>query len=169
MGHTFRLAECSDVDAVFQLYKNRIRWMNEKGIRQWNETGYLDAYPIDYYMKQQALGNLYVLVENNVIIGAVVLLQEDDRWKEKTGQPAFYIHNLVADTTVNGAGKEILLEVEIIARQQGKHFIRLDCAMDNAFLNGYYGSLGYEMAGTCQDGPYVGNRREKTLNSKAVH
>lgn len=163
MDHIFRSAELSDVDAVFQLYKKRICWMNEKGIRQWNVTEYLDAYPADYYVKQQSLGNLYVLAENNTIIGAVVLLQEDDRWMEKADQPAFYVHNLVTDTGVSGAGKEILSEAETIARQQGKRFVRLDCAADNTFLNYYYGSLGYEVAGTCQEGTYIGNRREKAL------
>lgn len=44
MEHTFRSAEFSDIDAVFQLYKKRIQWMNEKGIWQWNEkTGYMYA------------------------------------------------------------------------------------------------------------------------------
>lgn len=163
MKHTFRLAEPSDIDAVFQLYKKRIQWMDEKGIRQWNVTGYLDAYPIDYYRTQQSLGKLYVLEENSTIIGAVVLLQEDDRWREESNVPAFYIHNLVADTEARGGGKEILLEVERIARQRGKRFIRLDCARDNGFLNTYYSSLGYVLAGTCQEGTYIGNRREKAL------
>ena len=163
MEHTFRSAEFSDIHAVFQLYKKRIQWMNEKGIRQWNETGYLDAYPVDYYREHQSLGNLYVLEENNAIIGAVVLLQEDDRWGEKTNLSAFYVHNLVADTKAHGAGKEILLEVERIARNKGKRCVRLDCAADNTFLNDYYSSLGYEIAGTCQEGTYIGNRREKDL------
>ena len=163
MGHIFRLAEHSDVNTVFQLYKKRIQWMNENGIRQWNVTGYLDVYPVDYYPRHQTLGNLYVLEENNSIIGAVVLLQEDGRWSEKTNQPAFYVHKLVADTRVSGAGKEILLEVEKIARQRGKRFVRLDCAVDNRFLNHYYSSLGYKTAGTCQEGTYIGNRREKAL------
>ena len=163
MGHIFRLAEHSDINAIFQLYKKRIHWMNENDIRQWNVTGYLDVYPVDYYIRQQALDNLYVLEENNSIIGAVILLQEDVRWSENTNQSAFYVHNLVTDTGVSGAGKEILLEVEKIARQQGKYFVRLDCAIDNRFLNHYYGSLGYKIAGTCQEETYIGNRREKVL------
>lgn len=163
MGHIFRLAELSDVDAVFQLYRKRIYWMNKKGIRQWNVTGYLDAYSIDYYMMQQALGNLYVLEENNTVIGAVVLLQADERWNEKTDVSAFYLHNLVTDTEVSGAGVKILLEVEKIAKKLAKRFVRLDCAVDNDFLNDYYSSLGYEIVGTCQEGTYIGTLREKTI------
>ena len=163
MEHIFRPAESSDVDAVFLLYQKRIRWMDEKGIRQWNATGYLEAYPVDYYVKQQSAGSLYVFAANNVIIGAVVLLQADERWRDKTNSPAFYVHNLVTDAGASGVGKEILLETETMARRQGKRFARLDCAADNVFLNDYYASLGYQMVGTCQDGTYIGNRREKAL------
>ena len=35
------------------------------------------------------------------------------------------------------------------------HAVRLDCAVDNAFLNNYYDLLGYKMVGTCQDGTYI--------------
>ena len=163
MSYTFRAAEHSEVGYVFGLYQKRIRWMDEKGIRQWNTTGYLKAYPVDYYMEQQTLGNLYVLADNNVIVGAVVLLQEDDRWADKKDLPAFYVHNLVTDTLVTGAGKKLLMESEKVAFSNGMHAVRLDCAVDNAFLNNYYDLLGYKMVGTCQDGTYIGNRREKIL------
>lgn len=166
MKYTFRAAEPDDIENVFLLYKKRICWMEEKNIRQWNTTGYLEAYPVDYYARQQSLGNLYVLTESSTIIGAVVLLQEDNRWVDKADMPAFYIHNLVTDPKVTGIGKRILMESERIAFQEGKAVIRLDCAEDNMFLNNYYESLGYKMAGTCQDGAYLGNRREKALLEK---
>lgn len=137
--------------------------MDQKGIRQWNTTSYLKAYPVEYYTEQQAQGNLYVLAEGNVIIGAVVLLQEDNRWSDEREMHAFYVHNLVTDLGVKGAGKRILMESENIARGKGVHAVRLDCAVDNAFLNHYYDSFGYKMVGTCQDGDYIGNRREKCL------
>ena len=163
MERTLRLAKSSDVDAIFLLYKKRVRWMDEKGIQQWNVTSYLDAYPLEYYIRQQSLGNLYVFAENNIIMGAVVLLQEDERWKENAKLPAFYVHNLVTDIRAKNAGRNILSKAEAIARQEGKLFVRLDCAADNAFLNGFYNSLGYEVVGTCQDGAYIGNLREKAL------
>ena len=141
--------------------------MDKKRIQQWNTTGYLESYPVDYYTKQQSLGNLYVLTENSTIIGAVVLLQEDERWADKADLSAFYIHNLVSDPKVTGVGKRILAETEKMALHYGKSAIRLDCAKDNAFLNDYYASFGYKVAGICQDGVYIGNRREKLLRVKA--
>ncbi len=162
-NYIFRRAEPDEVGSVFQLYKKRIQWMDRKGICQWNTTGYLETYPVDYYVKQQILGNLYVLIEGNAIIGAVVLLQEDDRWSDKKALPAFYVHNLVTDFRVSGAGEKILMESEKLAINKGKYYVRLDCAVNNVFLNNYYDSLGYKIAGICQDGAYIGNRREKFL------
>lgn len=163
MSDAFRAAGPDEVESIFLLYKKRIHWMNKKGICQWNTTGYLEAYPVDYYVKQQTTGNLYVLTEGNTIVGAVVLLQEDIRWPDKEVLSVFYVHNLVTDIGVDGAGKRILMELEKLAFRKGKHAIRLDCAVDNIFLNNYYDSLGYKLVGTCQDGSYIGNRREKHL------
>ena len=113
-----------------------MNWMDEKGIRQWNVTDYLAAYPKSYYQEQQTIGNLYVLV---------------------------FIHNLVTDPKYRGAGKQLLSEIEKLAVRCGKQFVRLDCAVDNVFLNRYYESFGYKLSGTCIDGVYAGNRREKRL------
>ena len=69
MSDAFRAAEPDEVESIFLLYKKRIHWMDKKGICQWNTTGYLEAYPVDYYVKQQTTGNLYVLTEGNIIVG----------------------------------------------------------------------------------------------------
>ena len=50
-----------------------------------------------------------------------------------------------------------------IPRQENKEFLRLDCDVDSEFLNRYYGSQGFELAGNCEDGMYKGNRRQKKL------
>ena len=159
----FRKAKPQETAAVFEMVKKRVDWMNATGIRQWNVTGYLDAYPLAYYEEQQSAGRLYVLEMDKCLIGAVVLLESDERWVDKVDSPALYVHNLVSDGGSKGGGRIILSETEKLAMQNGKKFVRLDCAKDNEFLNHYYAALGYEMAGTCTDGPYIGNRREKQL------
>ena len=58
-------------------------------------------------------------------------------------------------------------EAEMLAIRHGKQYIRTDCAVDNGFLNRYYESLGYASAGRCEDGAYIGNRREKKLSDSA--
>ena len=165
MAYTLRPAAAGDIDAVFALFEQRVDWMNEQHIHQWNDTDYLNAYPRSYYVQQQELGNLYVLADNadGAVAGAVVLLQSDDRWLDRAGSPAYYVHNLATDPAVRGAGRALLTRAERLAVEHGKRFMRLDCAVDNAFLNDYYESMGYQPAGTCEDGPYKGIRREKAL------
>lgn len=159
----FRKAKADEVERAFSLMEKRVHWMDETGIRQWNVTRYLEAYPMSYYEERQSAGSLYVLVRDGSIIGTVVLLEDDERWQDRSAEPALYVHNLATMPGEKGAGKTILLEAEQLARSMGKHYIRLDCAVDNQFLNSYYASFGYQLAGTCEEGLYKGNRLEKEL------
>lgn len=158
----FRSAKAEEVTCVFSLVEKRVHWMDETGIRQWNVTNYLEAYPPKYYEEQQAAGRLYVLA-NPKITGAVVLLEADERWIDRAADPAYYVHNLATDPKVKGAGREILKAIEQLASKQKKRYVRLDCATDNVFLNSYYSEMGYQLAGTCEEGLYKGNRREKEI------
>ena len=171
MAYTLRPAVAGDIDAVFALFEKRVDWMNEQNIHQWNDTDYLNAYPKSYYIQQQELGNLYVLADNTdgAVTGAVVLLQSDDRWLDRAGSPAYYVHNLVTDSSVKGTGRALLAQAERLAAEHGKRFMRLDCAADNAFLNGYYEKMGYLPAGTCEDGPYKGNPVLNTIFDRSSY
>lgn len=164
-NYIFRLAEIEEVKEIFDLYVERVHWMNERGIIGWNTTDYLQIYPQSYYRKQCQLRTLYVLrnIDENLLAGAVVLLPNDERWQDKTEDSAYYIHNLVSRITDKGAGEQIIERLEKIAIEHNKHFLRLDCAVNNLFLNEYYASKGYEENGRCKDGVYSGIRREKKL------
>ena len=117
MKDAFRAAAPSDIEAIFSLYEKRVRWMDENGVRQWNVTDYLTVYPAAYYREQQAAGRLFALYDGDAPIGAVVLLDEDPLWPD--GLPACYIHNLVTDPAVSGAGRRILRAVEALAARRG--------------------------------------------------
>ena len=70
-------AQPADAAAVLELIKARIRWMDEQGIRQWNTTGYLEAYGLDYFMQAARQGVLYVFrPPQGSIQGAVIPLAD---------------------------------------------------------------------------------------------
>lgn len=164
MKYVFRLARETEIPAIFELYVRRVQWMDEVGIHQWNETDYLSAYPEAYYREELQNGNLFVLEdEAGTLCGAVVLLQDDERWEEEPEQRALYVHNLVTDRKQAGAGKAILRETENLAQERGLQAVRLDCAVENRALNAWYEGQGYFPAGFCTDGPYHGQRREKRI------
>ena len=165
MDCVFRGAAEEDVPGIFALYEKRIAWMEAKGLHQWNATDYLTVYPQSYFQAQAAEGRLYGAEdrETGAILGAVVLLSQDDRWADRAEEPAYYVHNLVTDAAAPGVGGWMLDEIETLARRDGKTALRLDCAVDNAALNDYYASHGYREAGYCADGAYRGIRREKRI------
>lgn len=165
MDGVFCRAREADIPGIFALYEKRIAWMEAKGLHQWNATDYLTVYPQSYFRRQAAAGRLYGAEdrETGAILGAVVLLSQDDRWADRAGDPAYYVHNLVTDAAAPGLGCWMLGAIEALARKDGKAAIRLDCAVDNRALNDYYASHGYREAGYCADGAYQGIRREKRL------
>lgn len=152
-----------EVSAVFALYEKRIAWMEEKGIAQWNKTGYLSVYPLSYFQTRQREGSLFVCRGAGGVRAAAVLLEQDDRWPTD-GTAAFCLHHLATDPAERGLGRAFLGALEEYARRCGKEAMRLDCAQNSAFLNAYYESLGYRPAGTFQAGSYHGLRREKRLD-----
>lgn len=163
--YTFRLAKIEEVETIFRLYVGRIDWMDKNGIRQWNATRYLELYPLSYYIRQCELGNLYVMEcgENGIISGAVVLFEDDRRWPDTKNIRAYYIHNLVSAPGANGVGARLIAEAETLAKDAGKQAVRLDCAVDNTFLNNYYASKGYMAIERFNEGLYSGVLREKKL------
>ena len=59
--YIFELVEKKDLEDIFTLYAERIRWMDAHGIKQWNVCQYLELYPLSYYREQYEHGNLYSL------------------------------------------------------------------------------------------------------------
>lgn len=159
--YQWSIAETEEADLVFDLIVRRIRWMDEVGIKQWNVEGYTDIFPREYYKEMAENRLLYVLKEKEKVIGGAVILEDDTRWEDKP--PAYYIHNLVGDKNVPGAGNAILKFAEEMAEKAGKKFVRLDCSIDNEVLNRYYEEKGYLLAGTCKEGEYKGYCRQKYI------
>ena len=122
------------------------------------------VYPPDDYADMQRRGLLFVLEgENGAIVGAAVLLAQDERWDGQPSRRAWYVHNLVTAVGVSGAGKAILREARKLASSRSMESMRLDYADGTARLNAWYESQGYFLRGTCTDGPYHGLLREKLL------
>ena len=155
----FRQIKKEEVQNVFELILDRIEWMNENNIHQWNETNYTDAYPLSYYEEKAEQGQLFGLIEEGQIVCAAVLLEDDESWNDSI--PSLYVHNLVSSRNSKGAGRRFFACLEDYAQTQKKKYIRLDSAKDNKSLESYYTSLGFIEAGTCIDGPYEGICRQK--------
>lgn len=162
--YIFRKIKKEEVIVMFDLIIERMKWMDEKGIQQWNVTAYEEVYPLSYYEEKRNQEEVYVLeeVEDHQIVCGAVLLEEDERWQDNT--PSIYLHNFVSKIGTKGVGTIFIKEAEKYAKQKGKQYFRLDSAVNNTKLTNYYESLGYEAVGTCQDGVYEGILRQKQMN-----
>lgn len=163
MKETDRLIPAEEVhmEAVFQIIDERIRWMDRVGIRQWNTTDYWGVYPREHYRRLAQQGELLVLVRGEKVLGVGALLREDPRWEDGDRICAYYLHHFAVTLEEKGIGSRMLAMLERYTRMSGKERLRLDCAVDNEFLNRYYEERDYALCGRCIDGLYEGNLREK--------
>ena len=59
--YIFREIKKEEISQFFSLIRQRIAWMEQQGIRQWNDTGYEEEYPQAYYEAHRQKGQLFVL------------------------------------------------------------------------------------------------------------
>lgn len=153
----------ADVPAIMDLLQRRIHWMDEKGLYQWNKTGYLTCYPPAHFLGLIRKETVLAAREEGRLTGIMALLSRDPRWPNGDDGKAYYVHHLATDPACPGLGKAMLSYAESYARRRGKPFLRLDSQKVNTVLSRYYEALGYFPAGECVDGAYVGILREKSV------
>lgn len=167
--YIFREIKKEEIPRMFQLILERMKWMDEVGIRQWNVTKYDEVYPLSYYEERRELGEVFVLedIGTKQIVCVGVLKKEDERWQQDEsvthGGTAFYLHNFATQIGKKGIGTVFLRRAEEYAAQKGIEYFRLDSADDNQKLEQYYERQGYVPVGKCVDGLYTGILREKKL------
>ncbi len=167
-AYTFREIKKEEIPILFDIILSRMKWMDIKGIKQWNVTAYDEVYPISYFEERHLLNEVFVLEENESgkIVAGAVLKKEDERWahiKSYKEHSAFYLHNFASVTGEKGTGEIFLYFAEKYAGNTGKEYFRLDSADDNQKLEEYYSEKGYVPVGECVDGLYKGILREKQL------
>lgn len=158
----FSVASLGDTDAILDMIRERIAWMDEKGLKQWNVTNYLDCYPRNYFEEGIRRGDFYLMKENGESTGVMALFTQDGRWDDDPNY--FYVHHLTVRPGHHGGGEAMLRFAEELGRARGKRGIRLDSAVDNDKLNDYYEHLGYPAMSTFTEGLYEGLRRVKYLD-----
>ena len=169
--YIFREIAKDEISEMFQMVLDRMKWMDEVGIKQWNVTKYDECYPMEYYEGKRQKGENFVLIdtEKNQIVCAGVIKDKDDRgrWADVlNGEPdegAVYLHHLVTRLDAKGSGIIFIEFAEQLAREKGKKYFRLDSAVGNEKLERYYTVQGYYPVGTCVDRLYSGVLREKKL------
>jgi GNAT superfamily N-acetyltransferase len=162
---TLRSAGADDVQTVIELRDDAARWMQARGIEQW-EPG---EVPASYFEQRVAEGAVWLLRRDDQLLGTVMVSWSDPGiWGSDQGQ-AGYIHGLVIDQQLagQGVGRQLLHWAEAHIAGSGRQVARLDCVAVNQRLRRYYEDADYRQVGT-KDFPNIEWARKVALYEKAL-
>lgn len=128
---------------VLELWKGSARWIQSKGINQWNPDDFNIEQVHECFYKGS---EVYLAKLNEVIVGTLFICWSDPIiWEDLDDNESGYIHRFAVSRKHLGLGlgKQLLTWAENYIRNKGKKRIRLDCMAENAKLNQYYLESGY--------------------------
>ncbi len=145
-----RIAQIKDLKEIKSLTEACAQAMIQKNIYQWNEH-----YPSLEKLEADILKkDLFVLEENNRIIGIIVITPEKDeeyipiKWLSKT-EHNLYIHRLAThpDHWGKGYGQLLMDFAEDYAKKHNYASVRLDTFSQNFRNQRFYEARGYQRLG----------------------
>ncbi|MDL5510531.1 GNAT family N-acetyltransferase [Arenibacter sp. M-2] len=145
-----RLAKLLEIPDILTITQACSKSMIDQGIYQWNEF-----YPSrEAFEKDVARKELYVLEENDKIIGTIVVSTHMDKEYDSISwltpnKNNIYIHRLAVDPQEQkkGYAKELMDFAEDYARKGGFISVRLDTFSKNGRNNKLYRARGYKAVG----------------------
>lgn len=146
-----RKATSSDVDSILLVTKACAKSMISKGIYQWNEH-YPNAAAFEKDIKRN---ELYVLTNENIIIGTIVIstFMDDEYQSIKWLTPNdknLYIHRLAVHPDYQGQGlaQKLMDFAEAYGSENGYDSIRLDTFSQNPRNQKFYERRNYKRLGS---------------------
>lgn len=139
----FRLAKISDLDTIVEILKDVIKNKHEGS--NWDES-----YPNRELLENDILKKeMFVFEDNDIINGVIVLNREQDSnystidWEENDNP--LIVHRLFVSPKVRGKsiGKELLLNANNFAKNNGYKSIRLDTFINNIIAQKLYENIGF--------------------------
>ena len=65
------LATQNDIPVILKILKQRCEWFKQNKIDQWGDWYYTELYNADYFIKMMKIYKLYVVKQNDEIVGAL--------------------------------------------------------------------------------------------------
>ena len=164
-----RKATNEDAEAVIQLLQDAARWLEGKGISQWE---YLRNGGETAEIKQGILvGTTYIVERKKELAATLNLSNVQNEWDMelwgKCQEHSFYIHRLAVAQAYRKQqiGRKLLDWIDQNIRLE-KGRIRLDCVADNPALNKFYQQAGYTLMDVVANGEDMFSLYEKSITSK---
>lgn len=157
----FTVARPEDLPLVMEILAEAAAWLKQKGIDQWPSP------PNEHWQRRMATAiqqdEMYTVGNTPNRFGIVRFTWSDPYWPDDN--LAGYVHSMAIRPAMQGknVGGAILSWVEMMAQQQGRQFLRLDCLASNGRLRRYYEEQGFTYRGEVQDHDYMAALYEKML------
>lgn len=152
-----RLAEQDELSELEYIYFEAMMEMHRRDIPQWSQDYPACLLPGDIQRQE-----LFVIEDDHLVVGALVLNQTMDEWLEPipfTPANAYYIHRLAIDPIRQGRGyARMLMEwAHMAAQTHGGTAMRLDTNALNIPALRLYEKLGYRQVGSFEEsgGTYI--------------
>lgn len=145
MEPIFRRITPDEITEGYQLIVERTNWLNQKGIRQWNEP-----IPERVIRQRQADGNFYGYWNDNQLMAVVCLLKKSvTEWGDKLQGKYLYLATLASSIihAGQGYGSKCVLSACEHAQRENYERIYLDCVDNAKALPRFYLQLGFQQIG----------------------
>ncbi|MBW6436715.1 GNAT family N-acetyltransferase [Actinoplanes hulinensis] len=145
-------ATADDVETVLSLHAEASAWLAAKGTDQWqpDAVGRKTRDKVkNSIAKNVASGTCWLACEGSTVVGTISVdsFADPEFWKDEDNPgDAVYVHRMIVrrDHAGRGIGKVLLRLAEEVARNSGRHWVRLDAWSTNEGLHGYYRSIGFQ-------------------------
>ena len=125
MELVFEQAQINNIPEAYSIIEKRVQWMENKGIRQWNTTDYLNTYPLAYFEAHQKAGNLYIAKDavSDKVLGLMVLMPHDTRWEGYEESDSYFVHNFATDPEVKAQDLTCSRKQKNVQKKMAKYFL----------------------------------------------
>lgn len=140
----FLNSETKDFNEILRLYDLAIEFQKTKFDKSW--------LPFDQAMINREIAekrHWKIVIEDKIACIFSIAFEDPLIWKEKSGEPAIYIHRIVTNPEFRGqkfVPKITDWSIEY-AKSIGKEFVRMDTWGDNQKLIDYYVACGFAFLG----------------------
>ena len=144
MQREFQLANPADTPLIFDMYMEKAKWFQEKGIDQWDQEYLKIVINSDIISNYIHAKEYFVLKDDGNIVAGCILMDEASKWEilEEDCKYLDYFVSLKA-----GAGRFLLEKIIEFCRENGIKKLKLDCQDHNEELKNYYFKLGFKQVG----------------------
>lgn len=128
-------------------------WLEARGQPMWTAGELAPGALLERYgLEEMRLG----LLSGEPVAAMVVQESDEFFWPDSPEGESLFVHKLAAARRLKGSGAAaaMLDWAKANAREQGRAYLRLDCAADRPRLCLFYERYGFRRVGRRQVGPY---------------